>query len=300
MLSGLKILITGAHGQLGSEFCKVLKSGGCELGSLSSKLQGCEVYGFGSTELNICNFSEVLKVVEQIKPFCVINCAAFTKVDLCETEQIDAFKVNALGARNLAMACEVVGAKLVHISTDYVFDGNSQEPYDESSLINPQNIYGKSKALGEFYVRSFCNKWFIVRTSWLYGLVGKNFVKTILKLAKSQGELKVVNDQFGSPTNACDLVFSVCSLIGTNEFGIYHGSGEGSCSWHEFAKAIVNCFKLEAVVKPCSTDDFKLPAKRPKFSVMRNLMFELTVGNHFRPWKQALESYCSQINLNSI
>lgn len=299
-MSKQKLVITGASGQLGSEFSKILKTSNCELGSLSERFKNCEVFALSSADLNVCNFNSVLKTIETIEPFCVVNCAAFTKVDLCETKQHEAFKVNALGARNLAMACNRVGARLVQISTDYVFDGKASKPYDESSLINPQSVYGKSKALGEFYVRNFCKKWFIVRTSWLYGQVGKNFVKTIAKLAKSRGKLKVVADQFGCPTNVSDLAFSVCNLIETDEFGVYHGSGNGICSWHEFAQEIVNCFGIEAEVEPCLTSEFELPAKRPKFSAMRNLMFELTTGDCFRHWKQALKSYCSKTSLEAI
>lgn len=297
-MSCLKIVIVGAGGQLGSELCKILKQGECELGSLN--LKNCEVYEFKKADLDISNLAAVVKIIEGVKPFCVVNCAAFTKVDLCETQKVDAFKVNGLGARNLAIACNKVGAKLVQVSTDYVFDGKATKPYLESDALNPQSVYGKSKAFGEFYTRAFCKRWFVVRTSWLYGLVGKNFVKTIAKLAATKGKVRVVADQFGSPTNVVDLAFSICKLIETDEFGIYHGSGGGVCSWHEFALEIVKCFKIDAKVEPCLTSEFVLPAKRPKFSVLQNFMFEMTIGDYFRHWKDALKSYCLHIDLNEI
>lgn len=296
----LKIVVTGAAGQLGSEFCKILKSGTCELGNLKPQLQNCEVIELSSGDLDITRLNDVLNLLEKIKPACVVNCAAFTNVDECETKVEHAFKVNAIGARNLAIACEKISAQLVHISTDYVFDGTASTPYIEQSAINPQSVYGKSKAMGEFYVQTLCRQWFIIRTSWLYGVVGKNFVKTIAVAAKKQGELKVVADQFGSPTNVCDLAFAACGLIGTNEFGIFHGSGAGHCSWFEFASEIVSCFKIEAKVKPCMSSEFVRPAKRPKFSIMENLMFKLTIGDVFRPWKAALFEFCAKINLNDL
>lgn len=299
-LNGLKILVTGASGQLGSEFCKILKLGKCELGKLDVALNYCEVFGLSSSELDVCDLKSVFNVVESIKPFCVVNCAAFTNVDGCEIQEEKAFKVNALGARNLAIACEKFGVKLVQISTDYVFDGCSSKPYIEQNVINPQSVYGKSKALGEFYVSSLCSRWFIVRTSWLYGAVGKNFVKTIAAAAKNKGKVKVVADQFGSPTNVCDLVFAVCRLICTSEFGIFHGSCNGSGTWFEFAKEIVECFKINAVVEPCMTSEFVRPAHRPVFSIMENLMFKLTVGDCFRHWKIALQNFCSSVDLNDL
>ncbi len=294
------IVVVGATGQLGSEFCRILHKGYCELGDLPISLKNINVVELSSKQLDISCLNSVVELITKLKPDCVINCAAFTNVDECESSFELAFKVNAIGARNLAIACDAVNSKLVHISTDYVFDGCSTKPYVETDLCNPKNVYGKTKLLAEEYVRSFCNKWFIIRTSWLFGLTGKNFVKIIAKLAYQNGEVTVVADQFGTPTNVVDLVFSICELLTTNEFGIYHGSCKGSCSWHEFAREIVKNFKIKADVNSCTTNDFKRPATRPKFSVMDNLMFSLTIGDKFRPWKQALESYCNQIELADL
>ncbi len=296
-LASVKIVVVGAGGQLGSEFCRVLSCGKSSLGRVPKWLEGCDVLALNLSDLDICDQDRVFEVVDQTRPFCVVNCAAFTDVDACETKIETAFEVNAVGARNLAMACERVGSKLVQISTDYVFDGMAQRPYVEGDVLNPQTIYGKSKALGEKYVQSFCSRWFVVRTAWLYGRNGKNFVKTIARLAKKNGRIKVVADQFGSPTNVEDLVFAVCGLMSTEQYGIFHGSGNGSCSWHEFASEIVHFFKIDAVVESCCSADFERPAKRPKFSVMENLMFKLTIGDSFRHWKQALEVYCEAYDL---
>lgn len=299
-MAGVKIVITGASGQLGSEFCRVLSCGKSGLGQLSKRLEGCDVLALNSSDCDVCDQNRVFEIIERIRPFCVVNCAAFTDVDACETKVEAAFKVNAVGARNLAMACERVGSKLVQISTDYVFDGMAQRPYVEGDVLNPQTVYGKSKALGEEYVKAFCSRWFVVRTAWLYGKNGKNFVKTIARLAQKNGRIKVVADQFGSPTNVEDLVFAVCGLMLTEQYGIFHGSGNGSCSWHEFASEIISLFKIGAVVESCCSADFERPAKRPKFSVMENLMFKLTIGDSFRHWKQALEVYCRSVDLNDL
>ena len=229
------ILVTGAFGQLGSEFVEVLKTKKSELGTLDEAYENFDVVGFGHSDLDISNQIAVFETIEKIKPSVVINCAAYTDVDGCESNRDLAFKINALGPRNLAIACEKIGSKLVQISTDYVFYGDGNEPKIECNFLNPQSIYGSSKALGERYVAWFCKKWFIVRTSWLYGKNGKNFVKTIAKLAKEKGYLKVVDDQIGNPTNVCDVVFNVLKLVLTNFYGIYHCTGNGECSWFDFA-----------------------------------------------------------------
>ena len=294
-----KILVVGAKGQLGLEFLELIKQKNSEIGKTPEFYEDLEVKGFSALELDITKKEDVFSLIKKEKPYAVVNCAAFTNVDLCETKKEIAFKVNSIGPRNLAIACENEKAKLIHISTDYVFDGKSDEKKLEWDAINPQSVYGKSKALAEQYVKNFCSRWFILRTSWLYGKYGTNFVKTIVKAGKEKGVLNVVKDQFGSPTNALDLAFAILKLIPTKEYGIFHCSGNGECSWFEFACQIVKSFKIKATVNHCLTKDFKRAAKRPKFSVLENFMLKLTVGDCFRDWKNALNSFAKE-NINKI
>ncbi len=290
-MDDVKILITGGKGQLGLELTKILKNKKCELGVLPKFYEDVKVLSLGSLELDITKLEDVLKILEKEKPYALINCAAYTNVDECEEFKDAAFRVNSLGPRNLAIACENVGVKLVHISTDYVFSGEEYDARLETDQINPKSFYGKTKALGEEYVKSFCSRWFILRTSWLYGEFGNNFVKTIIKLAKETKTLKVVEDQFGTPTNVEDLCFVILNILITKEFGVYHASGQGRCSWFEFACEIVSNFKIDAEILPCKTEEFKRKAKRPKFSELENFMLKTIGKNYFRDWKEALASF---------
>ena len=298
-MGDVKILITGGKGQLGLELTKILKNRKCELGVLPKFYEDVKVLSLGFLELDITKMEDVLKVLEKEKPYALVNCAAYTNVDECESFKEAAFKVNSLGPRNLAIACEKFGVKLVHISTDYVFSGEEDKPKLEIDVVNPKNIYGKTKALGEEYVKSFCSRWFILRTSWLYGEFGNNFVKTIVKAAKETKKLKVVEDQFGTPTNVEDLCFVVLNILITEEFGVYHASGEGRCSWFNFACEILRNFKIDAEISPCKTEEFKRKARRPKFSELENLMLKTIGKNYFRDWKEAIASFARKnINLS--
>lgn len=289
-----KILIIGKNGQLGCALIQLTKKKDCELGDIPKYLKNFEIKSFSSKELDITKKEEVIEIFKREKPKAVVNCAAYTDVDGCEDNKDIAFLVNALGPRNLAIAAEKVNAKLIHISTDYVFDGEDEKPKVEFDLINPKSIYGKSKALGEQYVKDFCSRFFILRTSWLYGEKGNNFVKTIIRVAKEKGKLNVVDDQIGSPTNVLDLSFVILKLLETTEYGIYHCSGNKQCSWFEFAVLIVKYFDIYAKVFPCSTEEFKRKAKRPKFSTLENLMLKLTIGDFFRDWEDALLSFAKK------
>ncbi len=291
------IIVTGANGQLGTEIVNIMTSGRSELGQLSSFYKNCNVIGTDIDDLDISNLDKTIEFIENNKPYTVVNCAAMTNVDGCETNIDGAFKANAIGPRNLAIACEKVGAKILQVSTDYVFDGMGQSPYIEADMVNPNSVYGASKNLGEKYVREFCNKWFITRTAWLYGYKGNNFVKTIVKLAREKGFLKVVDDQVGNPTNAADLAWHICKLIITDEYGIYHCTGRGECSWYDFACEIVKCFNLNATVEPCSTEEFPRPANRPKYSSLDNFMLKLTIGDEFRHWKDAIKEYSKNVEI---
>lgn len=287
----MKILIIGANGQLGTEIAKCFKEKHTELGIPDILKQENEVVLKDKDTLDITNFEEVDKYISKEKFDAVINCAAFTNVNACEKEKELAFAVNTLGPKNLAIACEKIDAKLVHISTDYVFAGDATTPYLEYDICNPQNVYGKTKYLGEEFVKGFSSKYFIVRTSWLYGYYGKNFVKTIMNIAKEKGVCEVVDDQRGNPTNCADLAHHILKLLTTENYGIYHGTGNGECSWFEFAQKIVEYAKINAVVNPCSSDKFPSPVVRPKYSSLSNTHFKCTTGDEFRDWQMALKSF---------
>lgn len=290
----MKILITGAKGQLGSEIQRILKAGKSEIGEIDQIYKTAEVTAV-DIEHDISDMQQVMKLVGSVKPDVVINCAAMTNVDACETDFVTAMKVNAIGPRNLAVAAEKYGSKLIHISTDYVFAGDANRPYVEWDICNPQSIYGKSKRLGEEYVLAFSTRCFIVRTAWLYGYEGKNFVKTIIRAAREKGSLMVVNDQRGNPTNANDLAHHILKLALTDEYGIYHCTGNGECTWYDFAKRIVELSNIPCEVNPCTTEEYPRPARRPAYSSLENLMLKCTVGDEMRDWQAALEMYIKNL-----
>jgi dTDP-4-dehydrorhamnose reductase len=278
----MKVLITGGNGQLGLEVARQLEN----IGSYT-------IIKTDREDLNILNFNEVNNIMLDLKPNVVINCAAHTAVDLCETDIENAYKINAIGPRNLAIASEKVGAKFVQVSTDYVFDGTATRPYREDDKTSPNSIYGTSKLMGEEFTKEFCSKYFIVRTAWLYG-EGNNFVRTMLNLAETNKELNVVNDQFGSPTSTVDLAKAIIDLIDTEYYGTYHGTCEGQCSWYDFAKKIFEIENIDIKVNPVTSDEFKRPAPRPAYSVLDNFMFKLVGLNSFRSWEESLKEYLSK------
>lgn len=284
----MKILITGSKGQLGIEIIRQLR-----------KNSVYQVIGMDKDELNIVNLDDINETILSVKPDVVINCAAHTAVDLCETDIENAYKINAIGPRNLAIASEKVGAKFVQVSTDYVFNGNENQPYREDNETCPNSIYGKSKLMGEQFTKEFCSKYFIVRTAWLYG-EGNNFVRTMLKLAQNNKELNVVNDQFGSPTSTVDLAKAIIDLINTENYGTYHGTCEGQCSWYDFAKKIFEISNIDIKVNPVSSEEFKRPAPRPKYSVLDNFMFKLVELNSFRKWEDSLIEYLEVEGLKEV
>ncbi|MBQ7333709.1 MAG: dTDP-4-dehydrorhamnose reductase [Clostridia bacterium] len=292
----MKILVTGAKGQLGREICECFERGYTELGYLDVLKKKHEIYAVDIDTLDIAKLDDVLSLFESERFDAVINCAAFTNVNLCETERELAFKANAIGPRNLAIAAEKIGAKLIHVSTDYVFAGNGTTPYVEWDICAPQSAYGSSKYLGEEYIKQFSTKYFIVRTAWLYGYYGNNFVKTMMRIAREKGACKVVCDQRGNPTNAADLAHHLIKLLDTEEYGVYHGTGEGECSWYEFTKEIVALAGIDATVSPCTTEEYPTPAKRPAYSSLENMMFKVTVGNEFRPWREALKTFIENLD----
>lgn len=279
----MKILVTGCNGQLGREIIKQLENN-------KIKDESIEVLKCDKETLDISNFDEVNNYILENKPEVIINCAAFTNVDLSEEKEELAYKINAQGAKNIAIASEKVKSKLVYISTDYVFKGDKKTPYKEDDAINPTSVYGKSKFLGEQYTKAFCSRYFIIRTAWLYG-DGNNFVKTMLKLSDTKKEINVVNDQVGSPTSTKDLAICVLNLINTEYYGIYHGTNHGFCSWYDFAKKIFEIKNIDIKVNPITSDEFESKVNRPSYSVLDNFMLNLIDLDNFRDWEEALEEY---------
>ena len=283
----MKVLITGCQGQLGRELCR-------QIGKLNQRPQQVEVVATDLDQLDITDAKQVQAMVTSEQPQVIINTAAYTKVDACETEERKAFQINALGARNLSVAASNIGAKILQVSTDYVFDGTGTTPIREYDPVNPLNVYGKSKALGEKLVIETNPRHFVVRTAWLYG-DGHNFVRTMLKLASERDGLQVVNDQIGSPTSTVDLAGCILDLIQTESYGIYHGVCEGECSWYEFVKRIFTIKGINIKVKPIRTSELNQPARRPAYSVLENFMLDMIGLNTFRGWEKALKDY---LNLN--
>ena len=291
----MNILITGAKGQLGQEISRCFERGYTELGTPDVLKEKNTVTTVDIDELDISDIKALSAFFDGKKFDAVINCAAYTNVNNCETERELAFRANAIGPRNLAIVCERVGAKFVHVSTDYVFAGDGCVPYVEWDICNPKSVYGKTKYLGEEYVKQFSTKYFIVRTAWLYGYYGNNFVKTMRKIATEKGACRVVSDQRGNPTNAADLAHHILKLLTTEEYGVYHGTGTGECSWYEFTKKIVEFSGIDATVSPCTTEEYPTPAKRPAYSSLENMMFKATVGDEFRAWEDALECFIKNL-----
>nr|UWI50421.1 dTDP-4-dehydrorhamnose reductase [Clostridioides difficile] len=290
----MKILITGANGQLGRELVNQLESI-----NQSIKLPKYDVLSTTRDDLDISNQTNVDSFIEYNKPDVIINCAAYTKVDACEDNIEIAYKINALGARNLAMASEKVNAKLVHISTDYVFDGISKHPYREDNKTEPNSVYGKSKLMGEKFVEQFSHKYFILRTAWLYGN-GNNFVKTMIKLSSENKEVNIVDDQFGSPTSTVELARVIIRIMETEHYGVYHATCEGECSWYDFAKKIFELKHIDIKVNPIKSKDFKCKAQRPPYSVLDNFMLKLIELNLFRHWEESIEEYLNKYDIYDI
>ncbi len=279
----MKILITGSNGQLGLELQQ----------QLAQDTKKYKVISTDYESLDITNLNQVKAELLLERPDIVINCAAHTAVDKCEEDIENAYKINAIGPKHLAIGCDEIGAKLVQVSTDYVFSGDIPGARREDDVTGPQSIYGTSKLLGEEYVKTFCKKHFIVRTAWLYG-EGNNFVRTMLKLAETHKELNVVGDQFGSPTSTKDLAKAIIELMDTEYYGTFHGTCEGECSWYDFACKIFELKGVDVKVNKVTSEEFIRPAKRPKYSVLDNFMLKLYGLNSFRSWEEALEEYLSK------
>ncbi len=294
----MKLLITGANGQLGNELRSIISTSNSEIGQIDAQWFNADYVDVDN--LDISNLEAVLEFVEKNRYDAIINCAAYTDVNGCETNVDTAMRVNAFGPKNLAIAAEKCGAKFLHVSTDYVFEGNGTKPYVEWDICAPQSVYGHSKHLGECYVKDFCSRYFIVRTSWLYGSVGNNFVRSIIRNGRKSGSLKVVNDQRGNPTNANDLAYHILKLILTNEYGVYHCTGSGECSWYDFACEIIKLAKVDCTVNPCTTDEYPTPAKRPAYSSLDNAALRCIGLDEMRDWKDALRTGIEKILANGV
>lgn len=277
-----KIFVTGCNGQLGRAINQVYAK--------EAAAGAVELINTDVCDLDITNIDDVMSMVEEKKPHVIINCAAHTNVNKCESDWDNAYRINAIGARNLSIAASRVGAKLIHVSTDYVFDGEGDKPYTEFDETVPCGAYGKTKLEGEKFVRQFTNRFFIVRTAWLYG-DGNNFVRTMLKLSETNEEVRVVSDQFGTPTSAMELARMIHFIEPTENYGVFHATCEGSCSWADFATEIFRMAGKDTLVKYITTAEYPTPAKRPAYSVLDNYMLRLTTSYKMADWKEALAEY---------
>ena len=275
----MRILVTGCRGLLGTDLMQRLDQ--------NDTVKGVDIDDFDISDLN-----SALSYILDYRPDIILNCAAYTNADGCESDIETSYKVNALGPRNLAIACNEIDAALLHISTDYIFDGIKGSAYKEDDTPNPLNIYGKTKLAGEEYLRSMCNKYYIVRTQWLFGKHGKNFVKTMLTLAKERNELRVVNDQIGSPTYTPDLAAAITELIKTKAYGTYHVTNSGTVSWFEFTNEILKVAGICGVkVIPITTEELNRPALRPKYAPLDNFNWRINGYSPLRSYKEALKDY---------
>jgi len=285
LMSSRKILITGGSGQLGTECAEVL-------GRVS------EVKALGSRDLDITHAVEVKRCVEGHRPQVILNCAAYTQVDACETERELAWRVNVVGPRNLAEAARTFGATLVHISTDYVFDGKREPPlpYVEGDETHPLSYYGETKWTGEEVIRAICDKHMIVRTGWTYGANGQNFFKAILRLAMDgrKRPIRVVNDQFGSPTWAYRLAVQIERIIGEGDSGTYHATAEGFCTRYESAVEFLSAMEIPQTIVPCSTEEYPTAAKRPRNSILENRRLKEMGANLKESWVEDLHRFVFQ------
>ena len=281
----MKILVLGSQGMLGRSLVSRLP------GFVNTSFPSIEVIAANHAHVDITQGSNTSRFIAQTMPDIIVNCAAFTNVDACETHISEAFAVNATGAKHIALAGKETGAKILHISTDYVFDGTKNQSYVETDLPNPISIYGKSKHNGELAIQETGGKYVIIRTAWLYGQYKKNFVTTMLNLGKKNGSVSVVTDQFGSPTYTTDLSYAIWNVISKDLQGIYHVANTGTCSRYEWARKIFELTGNKVSVHPVKTRDYKRAATVPQNSSLNCLKYTTASGHTMRPWQEALEEY---------
>lgn len=274
-----KVLITGCNGQLGRALNELLRD------------SDVEIINTDVPELDICDLDQVRRILTEKRPDTIINCAAHTAVDKCETDEENAQRINGLGPKNLATVAREINAQMVQVSTDYVFSGDADTPYTEEDAPDPQSVYGSTKLEGERAVTSILDRYYIVRTAWLYG-DGNNFVKTMLRLAETRDEITVVNDQYGSPTSALELARMILHIVDSGEYGIYHGTCEGIASWYEFACKIFQLAGADISVVPVTTEEYPASvAKRPAYSVLENKKLNSQGSYRMKQWEDALKEY---------
>jgi dTDP-4-dehydrorhamnose reductase len=274
------ILITGSKGQLGNELQKAAK-----------RFPNFHYIFTDVDELDICNKSALENFVKENRIEIIVNCAAYTAVDKAEEEVEKCFAINAQAVKNIGEIAETYQLKVIHISTDYVFDGKSYKPYTEEMEVSPDTVYGKSKLQGEEFLQSVCSQYIVIRTSWLYSSYGNNFVKTMLRLGKERNSVKVIFDQIGTPTYAADLAEIILKILSQNKFisGIYHFSNEGVCSWYDFATAIFKIARVNCQALPIETKDYPAKAPRPYYSVLNKGKIKGTFGWSIAHWEESLE-----------
>lgn len=279
------ILVTGVNGQLGFDVVKELKR------------RNIECLGIDIKDLDITDSNATVEYISNLKPECVIHCAAYTAVDRAEDEVETCTKVNVYGTENIAKACKNVDAKIIYISTDYVFDGQGDEPFEVDGHIEPHSVYGKTKYEGELKVQEILDKYFIVRISWVFGVNGNNFIKTMIKLGKEKEKLNVVCDQIGSPTYTFDLAPLLCDMAVSEKYGVYHATNEGFCSWAEFASEIMKKANLDCKINAIPTSEYPAKAVRPFNSRMSK---QSLINNGFTTmpeWKDALHRFLKEIDI---
>ena len=285
----MNIAVIGSNGQLGSDVVRVLAH------------QGEDVYSLTHADIEVSSLESVADCLRSRRPEIVINTAAMHHVENCEQEPGKAYAVNAVGARNLATVTRDLGAVLIHVSTDYVFDGKKDEPYVENDIPLPLNVYGNSKLAGEYFVRTLNPKHFVLRTSALYGKHpcrakgGQNFVDLMLRLARERGRVRVVDSEFVSPTPTVDVARQIAALTRCDAYGLYHATAEGSCSWYEFAREIFSVAEIEVKLEAASPSEFPAKVPRPRYSVLENRGLKTLRLNQFEPWQVGLRRYVSQI-----
>jgi dTDP-4-dehydrorhamnose reductase len=285
------VLVTGANGQLGQAL-QYISSNYLDRSIKGEQAKQIQFHFCSSSDLDITKKDDIEAIFNTIKPDFCVNAAAYTAVDKAEIEEEKAYLINVIGAKNLAEVCKNFKTTLIHISTDFVFDGNKNTPYIEEDKTNPKGVYGKTKSDGEQEIIKILNEHFIIRTSWLYSQFSNNFMKTMLKLARERNSLSVVNDQIGTPTNAVDLAEVIIKVILSNSknFGIYHFSNEGSASWYDFAKRIFEINKIAIDLKPIPTSEFPTPAKRPRYSVLDKSKIKSEFNILIDSWEESLKT----------
>lgn len=278
----MKILVTGVKGQLGYDVVKALES------------RGYQPVGVDREEMDLMNNNMIQNLIMNLKPEAIIHCAAYTAVDQAEEEVEICYQINAEAVKVIAECAKTLDIPMIYISTDYVFDGTKASEYVETDIPNPINVYGASKLKGEQYVQQLLEKFYIVRISWVFGINGNNFIKTMQRLGNEHDELNIIHDQVGSPTYTAHLAPLLVDMIETDQYGIYHATNEGYCSWYEFAAEIFKQSQLDVTLHPITTDQYKTKAKRPLNSKMSKQKLS-DYGFHRLPtWQEALKNYLNQ------